>query len=79
MEGLAPEGAGEGHIRRIAGVAHGLRGTVHPRYWLPNDVVGTQPMPSLSVMNVALTSPDKEGYRRTEAIGKRCVITFSGA
>src|SRR5262245_53756293 len=41
MEGLAPEGAGEGHIRRIVGMARGLGNTVHPGRWLSNDVIGS--------------------------------------
>src|SRR4029453_10736922 len=40
MEGLAPEGAREGHIRRIAGVARRLPSAVPPGYWLSNDVIG---------------------------------------
>src|SRR5262249_45046634 len=40
MEGLAPEGAGQGYVRRIARVARRLRGAVHPGYWLSNDMIG---------------------------------------
>src|SRR5262252_3653568 len=40
MEGLAPQGAWEGHIRGIAGMARRLRRTVYPERWLSDDMVG---------------------------------------
>jgi hypothetical protein len=46
MERLAPEGAGQGHIRRIASVACSLLSAVHPGRWLSNDVVSDHPVPS---------------------------------
>jgi hypothetical protein len=46
MERLAPEGAGQGHVCRVTGVARHLLRAVHPARWLADDVVGDHPMPS---------------------------------
>ena len=46
MQGLAPEGAGQGHIRGIARVTRRLLLAVHPACWLPNDMVGGHPVSS---------------------------------
>ena len=47
MEGLAPEGAGQGHIRRVAGLARRLLLAIYPARWLPNDLVGDHPVSSI--------------------------------